>query len=114
MFPSDIETAGWQEFLKDQSFLNYLRRTNILIASHHGREGGYCKETFNYCKPHTVIVSDKSVMHDTQNTNLYEQHCSGLDFGGNIRKVLTTRNDGKITIDIPATGNYTVYINQSY
>jgi len=114
MFPGDLEAAGWREFLKDQRFVNCLRRTNILIASHHGRESGYCREVFNYCAPHAVIVSDKPVMHETQNHNLYAQHCSGLNFSGNLRKVLTTRNDGKITIDIPAFGNYTVYINQSY
>lgn len=114
MFPGDLECAGWQEFLKDPVFVSYLRRTNILIASHHGREGGYCKEVFDYCKPHTVIVSDKPVVHETQNHNLYSDHCSGLNFGGKLRKVLTTRNDGKITIEIPANGNYTVYTNQSY
>ncbi|WP_148202546.1 hypothetical protein [Syntrophus aciditrophicus] len=114
MFPGDIETAGWKEFLKDPSFVNCLLRTNILIASHHGRETGYCSEIFNYCRPDAVIISDKSIVHGTQSHDLYSQHCSGLDFGGKIRKVLTTRNDGKITIDLPAIGPYTVYINQSY
>jgi beta-lactamase superfamily II metal-dependent hydrolase len=114
MFPGDLETAGWQEFLKDQNFLSYLRRTNILIASHHGRESGYCKEVFDYCSPHTVIISDKSIVHDTQDHDFYSQHCSGLNFGNTLRQVLTTRNDGKITIEIPAVGNYTVRINQSY
>lgn len=114
MFPGDLETAGWQEFLKDQNFLNYLRRTNIFIASHHGREGGHCKEVFNHCSPHAVIISDKPVVHDTQDHDLYSGHCSGLNFGSTLRKVLTTRNDGKITIEVPAAGNYTVYINQSY
>jgi beta-lactamase superfamily II metal-dependent hydrolase len=114
MFPGDIETAGWQEFLKDSNFLNYLQRTNILIASHHGREGGYCKEVFDYCSPNIIIISDKSIEHDTQDHNLYNQHSSGLNFGGTVRNVLTTRNDGKMTIDIPAVGNYTVSINENY
>lgn len=114
MFPGDLETAGWQEFLKDQTFVNCLLRTKILVASHHGRKSGYCKEVFDYCQPDVVIISDKSVIHDTQDHNLYDQHCSGLNFGENLRKVLTTRNDGKITIDIPAVENYVVYINQNY
>lgn len=114
MFPGDLECTGWTEFLKDQTFVNCLTRTNILIASHHGREGGYCKEMFNHCAPHVVIISDKPVIHETQNHDLYASHCSGLNFGGTLRKVLTTRSDGKITIDIPTFGNYTVYINQSY
>jgi len=114
MFPGDLETAGWREFLKNQAFVNCLRRTNILIASHHGREGGYCKEIFNYCAPNAVIISDKPIQHETQNHNLYEQHSSGINFSGVLRKVLTTRNDGKITIDFPATGGCLVYLNQTY
>ena len=35
-------------------------------------------------------------------------------FGGNLRKVITTRKDGKMTLDIPDAGNYTLYIQQSY
>ena len=42
MFPGDLECAGWKEFLKNTSFIDCLRKTSILIASHHGREGGYC------------------------------------------------------------------------
>lgn len=114
MFPGDLETVGWKKFLEDQNFQVCLTKTKILIASHHGRRTGYCNEIFRYCKPDVVIVSDKSVMHETQEHNLYDQHCSGLNFGGTIRKVLTTRNDGKITIDIPPFGLYTVYVNQSY
>jgi beta-lactamase superfamily II metal-dependent hydrolase len=114
MFPGDLEAAGWREFLHDQTFIDRLRRTNLLIASHHGREGGYCQEIFSHCTPHAVIISDKPIVHDTQDHNLYGQHCSGLNFDGTLRKVLTTRNDGKITIEVPAVGNYTVYVNQSY
>lgn len=114
MFPGDLEAEGWKEFLKDSLFVNCLRKTNILVASHHGRESGYCADVFNYCAPHVVIISDKSIIYETQNHDLYAQHCCGLNFGGNLRKVLTTRNDGKITINIPSDGSYTVYINQGY
>jgi len=113
LFPGDLETAGWREFLKNEAFINCLRRTNILVASHHGRESGYCQEVFNYCSPDIVIISDKPVMHETQNHNFYARHCKGLNVGEIIRKVLTTRNDGKITIDI-FDKTYTVSINQNY
>ncbi len=114
MFPGDIETAGWEEFLKDDEFVECLRRTNIFIASHHGRKTGYCADIFKHCNPHSVIISDKPIVHDTQDHDLYSGHCTGLDFSGTTRKVLTTRNDGKITIDIPSNGNFTVYVNQDY
>jgi beta-lactamase superfamily II metal-dependent hydrolase len=115
MFPGDLEVAGWREHLKNPTFVDCLRRTKIFIASHHGRESGYCAEVFNYCSPNVIIISDKSIEHDTQAHSLYQQHATGLSFGnGELRKVLTTRNDGKITIDIPMAGNYVVYIKQNY
>lgn len=113
MFPGDLETAGWQAFLTDPVFVGCLARTTILVASHHGREGGYCEDIFGVgqCAPHIVIVSDKSIVHDTQDHDLYSQHCAGIYFSQNLRRVLTTRNDGKISIDIPESGGYTVTIN---
>ena len=115
MFPGDLEVAGWKEYLKNPTFVDCLRRTKIFIASHHGRESGYCAEVFNYCSSDVVIISDKSIEYDTQTHNLYQQHATGISFNnGELRKVLTTRNDGKITIDIPIAGNYIVYIRQNY
>jgi hypothetical protein len=102
-------------FLKNPTFLDCLRRTKIFIASHHGRIGGYCAEVFNYCSPDIVIISDKSVEHDTQAHNSYQQHAAGVHFGdGTARKVLTTRNDGKITIEVNPDGTYTVQRISNY
>jgi beta-lactamase superfamily II metal-dependent hydrolase len=111
LFPGDLETAGWKALLGNQAFITCLTQTNLLVASHHGRAGGYCADIFQYCAPHAVIISDKQIVHDTQDHDLYGRHCTGLNFSGNIRKVLTTRNDGKITIDIPPLGNYTVTLS---
>jgi beta-lactamase superfamily II metal-dependent hydrolase len=40
-FTGDLEKAGWQELLKDYWVRSHLERTNIFIASHHGRESRY-------------------------------------------------------------------------
>jgi len=114
MFPGDLECAGWTEFLKDPVFLDSLRQTTILIASHHGREGGYCEAMFSFCGPEVVVISDKAIVHDTQDHDLYSRHCKGITFSGALRKVLTTRCDGKITIDMPPTGGGTISLNQTY
>lgn len=115
LFPGDLEDTGWKEFLNNSTFIDCLKRTKIFIASHHGRINGYCKEVFNYCSPDIVIISDKSVEHDTQEHNLYQQHAIGLNFDdGTLRKVLTTRNDGKITIEINPNGTYIVYRLSNY
>lgn len=95
----DMEKAGWLELLKNPSFCAHLRRVNIFVASHHGRESGYCEEVFRHCAPDVVIISDRNKIYDTQEVN-YACHASGITWNGgpDKRYVLTTRRDGKITI----------------
>ncbi|MBM3204503.1 MBL fold metallo-hydrolase [Candidatus Uhrbacteria bacterium] len=100
IFPGDMEKVGWLELLKNPQFCAALQRTNIFVASHHGREGGYCAEVFNHCKPELVIISDKPVEHQTQEHSLYQQHASGVRFGEQVRKVVSTRSDGTIFINV--------------
>lgn len=37
LFPGDLERDGWLAHLKNPEFVELLQRTNILVASHHGR-----------------------------------------------------------------------------
>lgn len=37
--------------LKNADFRQRLAEVNVFVASHHGRENGYCEEVFQYCKP---------------------------------------------------------------
>lgn len=99
VFPGDLESAGWTELLKNPTFRAYLAKTNIFIASHHGRTTGYCPDVFRYCKPDIVLISDKEIVHDTQEQD-YSAHATGLLWNGGPDKrfVLTTRKDGMITI----------------
>lgn len=114
VFPGDMEKKGWEEFLNIPDFVMSLGKVNIFVASHHGREGGYSDKIFNFCKPEIVIISDKLIEHDTQDHNLYGQHASGVSFDGITRKVLTTRLDGKITIDIPTAGRATISMSKNH
>ena len=79
----------------------FLNRVNVFVASHHGRENGYCREVFDYCKPSLIVMSDGAVQYDTQlMANTYGEHAYGEWFntasGQERRKVVTTRNDGSI------------------
>lgn len=107
VFPGDLTTQGWRDFLNNPTFLAYLKATNIFVASHHGRKDGYCPEVFKYCTPAVVIVSDKSVQYDTQLVN-YSQHASGITWNKTDKRYcLTTRRDGKLTItQLPEGGFY--------
>ncbi len=104
VFPGDLEKAGWLELLKNAQFCAALQRTNIFVASHHGREGGYCSEVFGHCKPELIVISDKLVEHQTQEHSLYQQHASGVRFGDQVRKVASTRSDGSILIQADSNG----------
>lgn len=107
VFPGDLETSGWIAHLANPAFVNALQRTKVFVASHHGREGGYCKEVFDHCKPDLVVVSDKPVVHDTQDHSLYAQHATGYEFPSGTRKVVTTRCDGSIYFQVPVNGGAT-------
>ena len=96
--PGDLERPGWLSLLGDPSVRSELQDVDYFVASHHGRENGYCKEVFDYCKPGAVSFSDASIIYDTQQmAATYGQHASGLAFNGQHRRVLTTRNDGTLT-----------------
>jgi len=113
LFPGDLEEAGWLSLLQNSEFVRNLATVNVFVASHHGRSTGYCADVFRHCRPDVVIISDKGVVHDTQQHNLYAPHVEGLAWPGDIRRqVLTTRSDGTIKIVKPRGGNYLVYLNQ--
>jgi beta-lactamase superfamily II metal-dependent hydrolase len=106
VFGGDLTAAGWRDFLRDPLFVAYLRTTNIFVASHHGREDGYCPEVFDYCRPDVVIASDKSVEYETQLVD-YGQHASGIVWNGSDRRCcLTTRKDGTLTITPKPEGSF--------
>ena len=97
----DLERQGWLQLLQNPYVCESLKRVNIFVASHHGRESGYCREVFDYCSPWLVIVSDGAIQYGTQKmASVYGQHATGGWFNRQGkwegRKVLTTRNDGSI------------------
>ena len=98
IIPGDVEKNGWEALLKKQNFINELAGVDVFIASHHGRENGYCGEVFDYCTPNVIIFSDSNIQHATQEmANTYSGHANGIQFNGSTRYVLSTRNDGTLT-----------------
>ena len=101
VLPGDLECAGWRSLLQNSQVRALLKRVNVFVASHHGRESGYCKEVFDYCRPSLVVMSDGPVEYATQEmASIYGQHATGEWFNGRSgwewRKVVTTRKDGHI------------------
>lgn len=110
VFTGDLEREGWLQLLNDPSFQYHLSRVNVFVASHHGRENGYCEEVFSFCTPEIIIISDKEIVHETQKQR-YAQHASGVlwDGGPQRRYVLTTRSDGMITINKEIGSEFHIY-----
>lgn len=114
VFPGDVEKAGWRRLLQDQNFVNDLRSTTIYVASHHGRESGYCEEVFRHLSPQAVVISDKSIAHDTQlvdHRRVVNGNGVNVQTGtgrASVRQVLTTRSDGHITFNVQLNGQYGV------
>lgn len=97
-FTGDLEYSGWRNLLKQREFREELARVNVFVASHHGRASGYEPEVFRFCKPDIVVISDEQLKYDSQEVD-YSRHAYGVNWeGGGVRKVLTTRRDGTITI----------------
>ncbi|RPD43762.1 MBL fold metallo-hydrolase [Hymenobacter sediminis] len=101
--PGDPEGAAWRELLDQPGFIGYLKKTDILVASHHGRESGFCEDIFEHCKPKLVVISDGQ-RGTTCVREKYYQKATGLSVGSHsntsweTRYCLTTRRDGSIDI----------------
>jgi len=112
VFPGDLEKAGWQKLLEKPVFQEWLKSVDIFVASHHGRESGFCEEVFNICSPKLVIISDKSSS-ESSCADKYYSLAQGLYVNdplgkSNMRYVLTTRRDGAILVDIDTEGRYSI------
>ena len=66
IIPGDLEAPGWELLLKNSDFKDELKNLNVFIASHHGRESGYCRKVFDFCKPDIIIFSDSEMKYTTQ------------------------------------------------
>ena len=106
-FPGDMEKAGWLRLLQDPQFRTAMANVDILVASHHGRANGFSESLFarTGLAPQLVIISDSGIEHATQETVAsYGQRTRGIWFGDKLRKVLTTRSDGRIEICSTSNG----------
>jgi hypothetical protein len=69
------------------------------------------KKVFNFCRPQTVVISDKPIVHDTQRT-VPDYRAMVQDAGVVVRTtmkrrhVLTTRRDGWIQFEADDRGNF--------
>jgi beta-lactamase superfamily II metal-dependent hydrolase len=110
----DLEEPSWELMLRKSQVRELLQKTDIFFASHHGRKNGYCERVFDYCAPECVIISDKEIVHGTQESmsQKYAKHVTGdgvifkSGLTSNKRKVISTRSDGHILINLHPNGSF--------
>lgn len=106
----DLETDGWDYALSKQnpSFKNWIKlvsNVTVLVAPHHGHKSGYSAELMKLADPEIVIVSTNQ--NDDNVDCRYSKVPRGIRFeeDGETRKMLSTRTDGHIQIDMYSPPN---------
>ncbi|MBU1083379.1 MBL fold metallo-hydrolase [Patescibacteria group bacterium] len=100
-FSGDLTSRGWKLLLENKAFQYMLRETNLFVASHHGRPTGYYEPVYEYLYPKLIVISDKeqSKGRTVIKRVPYREHAYGVKLNdGSFRKVLTTREDGRIRV----------------
>ncbi len=119
IIPGDNENASWKELLEDDEFVEAIKGTDILLASHHGRESGFCEELFDHIEPSLVLISDGPET-DTSVTDRYYDvttkegwnvYKRSSDDPPEKRWVLTTRNDKAIVARFGISNAKKKYMN---
>jgi len=109
LLPGDLERPGWLALVERDEFCAELADTNVLMASHHGRKSGFCDELFDYFTPDCVVISDKPIVHTTQEI-VPDYRAVTRETGVYVRSadkrrhVLTTRRDGWIMFTVDEQG----------
>lgn len=115
ILPGDNEASSWEELLQSEKFISAIKDADILLASHHGRESGWCDDLFDHFKPKLTIISDGR-FGDTSATDRYSEISTGWKVykrsgGDEDRFCITTRNDGVIVVKFGLGNNSKPYIN---
>jgi beta-lactamase superfamily II metal-dependent hydrolase len=127
LFGGDLPDSGWINLLKNADFREAIKGVNVFKVPHHGRKEGCSSKLFEYFKynspqsPQLCIISDKPIDETNKNTvatDWYAYHSTGAKVTNNgavtTRKVVSTRNDGSIFIEVHDDGSWFVYLNTTW
>jgi len=113
LFGGDMETAGWEALLKKSAnFRNAVKGVDFFIVPHHGHESGF-SEALYAAMGRKPILNIVSIHHNDEHIDLrysQEAYATGTDIDGKPRRIVTTRTDGTITINVTDEGKYWIRI----
>ena len=102
----DLPSNCWQKMIDEhgRQFTDVLTATNFFEVPHHGRDEGYSADALSLMPSLKLgLVSDKEEQ-KTSVTGKYDRHFEGWSTYNEaakkqeVRKILTTRNDGRIRL----------------
>ncbi len=104
--PGDIEPLGWQELwrLHEASYRELIDSANcrFLVAPHHGRKSGYCRDMMTSIQPHATFISDVWGASETHPS--FRADPRGVRFqSGQIIKYYTTKRAGRVKVTVSPT-----------
>ncbi len=107
----DLESTGWKALLARPHFREAVKGTAFFIVSHHGHTSGYYKELFDAfgARPIVNIASVHRKDESVDPAYSREDHAMGVNLAGQTRRMMSTRSDGSIVVEIDDTDQYSVY-----
>lgn len=113
LLTGDMESEGMEAIIDlYPSFAERVQGLSVLVAPHHGHASAFCRRLFEIAgRPWIVLASMKRGDGSVDSRYSSRDFVKGLDFGGTIRRILTTRNDGAITIESKGGGMFRATIN---
>ena len=114
LLPGDCTPAAMRSLLAQGDFRGAILGTTILLSPHHGRKSCCCDELMGKIHPTLTIISDGKYRDGQCATNYYNNHTVGVLYrlkannSVELRRCLTTRNDGLIMIDIDSQSGFSV------
>lgn len=101
VFCGDVQRDGWNCLLNDQKFTETAMHPSVVVAPHHGHRTSYTSSLYEAIgKPYFNICSLAN--HDPHLAQEYstDRTCRGAELYGRFRRMLSTRSDGTIIIDL--------------
>ena len=108
--PGDIEPKGWNELwrLKSSSFNSIISGAEyrFLVAPHHGRKSGYCKEMMDVINPHATFISD--VWGQSETHRAFREDPIGIVVDGALKRYFSTKRGGRIQVKVFESGHLSI------
>lgn len=124
LFTGDLETAGWDWLIaNDKDFVDTVKKgVDVLIAPHHGHESGFPKALFDLIGNVCVIILSKDTEASKEESDVYSNYsayANGVKYtsrkDGELyeAKVMTTRSNGCILVQVVYDGKFSIYADKA-